>query len=403
MQLLKQRDGGMFWLLLLLWLTTGFVLMVYINFKPGFSIGYDQFPDINQHEVRERDYFYTISYQVWGLFAGVGMAGLYQFLRREFRLPSGAAGGVLALAALPFALNYTAASRSYGKDARLARDFAYDLLQSVEPYGILFTNGDNDTFPLWYLQEVEGIRQDVTVVNLSLGNTDWYIRQLRDNPTRPFVPEQSPWYAGIAPATKPGPLLTLTDREIAGLQPQLLPRALRFVAGRVDHTYPENTPLYVKDILILRLVQENAGRRPIYFSLTAGNNWLGMQSYLTEQGLALKLHADAPPDTTRLAAGLPGLPPVDVPRTDSLVWNIYRYADLAQADTLELEPTSRNITTNLSIPPLTLGQAYQQRGDLQKSVQNLEWANHLNPSTDIAQIIRMLRSRDTALFRDTTK
>jgi hypothetical protein len=403
MQLVKQRDGGMFWLLLLLWLTTGFVLMIYINFKPGFSLAYDQFPDINQHEVRERDYFYTVSYQVWGLFAGVGIAGLYQILKRDFKVPGAAAGAVLGLGLLPFALNYTAASRSYGKDARLARDFAYDLLQSVEPYGILFTNGDNDTFPLWYLQEVEGIRQDVSVVNLSLGNTDWYIRQLRDNPVRPFLPAQAPWYAGIAPAKAPPPLHSLTDREIASLQPQLLSRTLRFVAGRVDHTYPENTPFYVKDILILRLVQENVGRRPIYFSLTAGNNWLGMQWYLTEQGLALKLHADAPPDTSRLASGLPGLPPVDVPRTDSLVWHVYRYADLARADTLELEPTSRNITTNLSIPPLALGQAFQQRGDLKRSVQNLEWANHLNPSTDIAQIIRMLRSRDTSLFRDTAK
>ncbi|MBI2535475.1 MAG: hypothetical protein HYW06_00545 [Gemmatimonadetes bacterium] len=177
MQVIKRRDRGMFWLLFLLWLTTGLGLMIYINFRPGFSVGYDLFPDPNHHEVRERDYFYVVSYQVWGLFAGAGLAGLYQLIRREFRLPPRLAGGVLALALVPFVMNFKAASRAHGKDARLARDFAYDLLQSVEPYGILFTNGDNDTFPLWYLQEVEGIRQDVSVVNLSLGNTDWYIRQ----------------------------------------------------------------------------------------------------------------------------------------------------------------------------------------------------------------------------------
>ncbi len=405
MQVMKRRDSGMYWLLLLLWLTTGFVLMAYINFKPGFSIGYQQFPDPNMHEVRERDYFYTVSYQVWGLFAGVGIAGLYQLIRREFRAPAPAAGGVLALALLPFALNFTAASRSYSKDARLARDFAHDLLQSVEPYGILFTNGDNDTFPLWYLQEVEEIRQDVSVVNLSLGNTDWYIRQLRDNPVRPFVPAQAPWYAGLVPAAKPPALHRLTDREIASLQPQLLPRALRFVAGRVDHTYQEGAPFYVKDILILRLVQENVGRRPIYFSLTAGSgSWLGMQSYLTEQGLALKLHADTPPDTTRLGPGLPSLPPVDIPRTDSLVWQVYRYADLTEADTVVLEPTSRNIATNLSIPPLTLGQAYQLRGDIAHGLKNLELAYRLGPSLELAQVLRALRSRDTAaLFRDTAR
>jgi hypothetical protein len=405
LQVIRRRDRGMFWLLFLLWLTTGLGLMIYINFKPGYSIGYDLFPDPNHHEVRERDYFYTVSYQVWGLFAGAGIAGLYRLLRRELGAMGRWAPAVLALAVVPFGMNFKAASRAHGKDARLARDFAYDLLQSVEPYGILFTNGDNDTFPLWYLQEVEEIRQDVSVVNLSLGNTDWYIRQLRDNPVRPFVPAQAPWYAGITPAQPPPALHTLRDQEIRNLQPQLLPRSIRFVAGRVDHTYPENTPLYVKDILILRLIQENVGRRPIYFSLTAGSSsWLGLQSYLTQHGLALKLHASEPPDTSRLGPGLAGFPPVDVPRTDSLVWNVYQYAEMAEADTLVLEPTARNIATNLSIPPLSLGQAYQLRGERDRSVKNFEFAYQLGPSPELGQVIRSLRGRDSGvLFGDTAQ
>ena len=70
----------------------------------------------------------------------------------------------------------------------MARDFAYDMLNSVEPYGILITAGDNDTFPLWYAQEVEGIRPDVTLANLSLMNTEWHLRQLARRKTPAFDP-----------------------------------------------------------------------------------------------------------------------------------------------------------------------------------------------------------------------
>src|SRR6185503_18099621 len=132
------------------------------------------------------------------------------------------AAAVFALAALPFALNFRAASRAHGPEAQLARDFAYNLLQSVEPYGLLFTNGDNDTFPLWYLQEAEGFRQDVQVVNLSLVATDWFIRQLRDNPVRRFDPVQAPWLAHLAPSQPPPPPHSLTDAQIEQVVPQAL-------------------------------------------------------------------------------------------------------------------------------------------------------------------------------------
>ena len=104
-----------------------------------------------------------------------------------------AAAPVLVLALVPLGLNWSWASRA-GDYA--ARDWAYDLLMSVEPYAVLFTNGDNDTFPLWYMQEVEGVRKDVTVIVGMYLNTSWYPKQLQElsSPER-----QRPFDPGLAP------------------------------------------------------------------------------------------------------------------------------------------------------------------------------------------------------------
>jgi hypothetical protein len=365
--------------------------MGYMNFKPGFSLAGDLFPQSDQHEVRERDYFFTVSFQVWGLYAGIGLAALGQAVRQRWGAAGrGLAAGLLAVALLPFVFNFSAASRRHQPTATLARDFAYDLLQSVEPYGILFTYGDNDTFPLWYLQEVEGVRQDVVVVNLSLGNTDWFIRQLRDNPVRRFDPGQAPWYAPLAPAAPPPPVHSWTDAEIAIVQPQLTSRALLFRAGQVSRTIPRETPLYVKDILMMRLMQENAGRRPIYYSVTAGpGNWQGLQPYLTSQGLVLRVNF-TPPDSSRLVTGAVFGIPVDLPRTDSLVNHVYRYAELFQRDILALDPTDRTVASNLSLPFLALGEAFETRGDRARSLESLRKSNHLAPTPDLGDVIRQL-------------
>ena len=222
---------------------------------------------------------------------------------------------VFVLALLPFALNFSAASRAHRPEATLARDFAYNLLQSVEPYGIVFTNGDNDTFPLWHAQEVAEVRQDVAVVNLSLGNTEWYIRQLRDNPVRRFDPDQAPWFAHLAPQSPPGALHDWTDVQIRSLIPQEIPNPIRFAAGLIDKEYPAGTAFYIKDVLVLKLIQDNMRTRPVYFSVTAGSgNWVDLGDYLTQEGLVQKVNILEEPDPAELAPGLPGLSPVNVTR-----------------------------------------------------------------------------------------
>lgn len=386
---LRKRDRAVFWLLLLLFLTTGPGLMGYMNFKPGYSLAWDLYPGGDNHEVRERDYFFTVSFLVWGLFTGIGVAGLYRLAVdrvRNWRF----AAGLFAIAAMPFMLNLRAASRAHGPEAQLARDFAYNVLQSVEPYGIVFTNGDNDTFPLWYLQEAEGVRQDVQVVNLSLVATDWFIRQMRDNPVRPFDPKQAPHFAHLAPAQPPPPAHSLTDAEISQVVPQVLPEDYTFRVGPIEQTFKAGTVLYQANIMTLRLIQENLTRRPIYFSITSGSgSWMGLSKYLTEEALVLRLHPGAPKDSSRFDQGLFNTM-VDVPRSDSLAWNVYRYARLFEVDSLDLDPTSQNIASNLSIPFLSLGNAWAMRGNRARSAENFRRAYQLSPSPQLKQVTESL-------------
>jgi hypothetical protein len=388
------------------------------------------------HEVRERDYFYTVSFVCWGLWAGLGLATAFRALRERLKNGSPiAVAPIFLVALLPFVLNFRVASRKHGPEATLARDFAYNMLQSAEPYAILFTNGDNDTFPLWYLQEVEGVRQDVVNVNLSLVNTPWYIQQLRDNPARPYRPDSAALALyGPGPATipacspaqvdtlqawarragrrpldlshgTPACLHTLNDDVIATMEPQLLPRDLVLGVRGLTHTYPAGTPLYVKDIMSLRLIQENLGKRPIYFALTAGGGArMGLEAFITQQGLAFKLW----PDSVRPAPGLvQGLwnAPLEVDRTRRLMWETYRYARLFQVDSLELDPTNENIAGNMSFPYLSLGEGYRQLGHVDSMLMNYRRAFHLSPSTELGSWLRQFEQveRNPVLLPDTAR
>ena len=154
------------WAITLFFLLTGIAIVIYTNHKP--------------FEPRERDYAFVGSFYAYAIWIGIGALGLWDMLRKKVN-PRIAAYSVIAVAlvAVPgrmAAENWDDHDRS---NRYTARDIAKAYLDSCEPNAILFTNGDNDTFPLWYVQEVEGYRTDVRVVNLSLLNTDWYIDQQR--------------------------------------------------------------------------------------------------------------------------------------------------------------------------------------------------------------------------------
>ncbi len=146
--------------------------MLYLNLKAGPSIGWGLLPDEAPHEARERDYFFVFGFWTWGLWAGVGAVAL------ATRLRLGAATGI-ALAAITIPLNWYAVDRTREPEASITRTSAAALLRGVPARGVLFVAADNDTYPLWYLQQVEGIREDVTVVAIPLLPADWYRAELR--------------------------------------------------------------------------------------------------------------------------------------------------------------------------------------------------------------------------------
>jgi transmembrane protein TMEM260 (protein O-mannosyltransferase) len=396
--LLQRRTDRAAWrLLLLLFLITGLGLVAYMNFRPGYARWYEFYENARDHEVRERDYFFVVSFIVWGVWSGIGLAGLIGtgMARAEaMRANVGRlAPAILLLAAVPVALNWSQASRRQGADARLAADFAYDLLNSVPPYGILFTYGDNDTFPLWWAQEVEGIRRDVTVVCLALANTDWYMRQLRDTPTRPVdLATLPPVWRGAVPARPEWPLHSLTDSMIAvAMRGYAAPRKEEVVLGPITRTLEQGTVLYPSDILMLSLIQQNLGRRPVVWAITTGRSFGGLAHYVVQQGLGFRLGTVAP-DTTNPALDLRRLAtvPLDLPTTERLVYDTYRYAGLLEKGAGSLETTSAGIASSLTFPSVQLAYAYSARGDTARMERALDHAGRLSPGPRIRAALRSL-------------
>lgn len=163
-QMNKSKNDAL--VIFLLFLFTGIAIVVYLN----------QYP----FQPRERDYAYVGSFYAFAIWIGLGVLGVNNFLSKKIsKLKSSVIATLLCLIFVPTIMakeNWDDHDRS---NRYTARDVATNYLNSCAPNAIIFTNGDNDTFPLWYAQEVEGIRTDIRVVNLSLFNTDWYIDQMK--------------------------------------------------------------------------------------------------------------------------------------------------------------------------------------------------------------------------------
>ena len=163
-----ERDKRGSWLVFLMFFMTGIAIVLYLNQPP--------------YQVRERDYAYAGSFYMFSIWIGLGVAALYRWLSDALKntsprvLATAVSALCLGVPALMAARNWDDHDRSH---RYTAPEMAFNYLHSVGPNGMLVTHGDNDTFPLWYAQEIEGVRTDVRVVNTSLLGTDWYIDQMK--------------------------------------------------------------------------------------------------------------------------------------------------------------------------------------------------------------------------------
>ncbi|RLC50202.1 MAG: membrane protein [Candidatus Cloacimonadota bacterium] len=285
--------------------------------------------NLSDGEVRDRDYFFATAYNFWTFWMAVGSIGLIDYLRKRNKAATiVVAALLLLLPIINFASQYFIHDRSR---EYIALDYGQNILNSVEENAIIFTNGDNDTFPVWYAQAVYdpaaieyippsnegqptdveeiiydtstnptevtrknieramkfkndqcfGIRKDVTIANLSLLNTPWYIHQLidhegvefnipsshidqcQDNPNSVLYPKQVPKDSSL---------------KIKGVKP----------GDEFTVTFKKGAVLYVKDLAVIQIIKDNYGKRPIYFAVTTPDA-IGFEGHLQNEGMVDRL------------------------------------------------------------------------------------------------------------------
>jgi len=371
-----KRDPSSFWFFGPLIFTVTLALIFYMNFKYGFT----QSPELGNsvpREVRDRDYFYLWSYSAWSVWAGLGLVWLWELaaslLASDQEMQRSAADGrprfaarswalvspILLVAFIPFFGNLRDAPRS---GDTFTRDWAVDVLNSVEPYGILITNGDNDTFPLWYAQEVEGVRQDVTVAVTSLLNTDWYVRQIVRRPTRPYDAAKGPaLYRDRQWPVPTVPPLALTLQEADAVAPYTeLPSAREFTKDSITAVLRAGV-LSRDQMLTLRMLHDAFPQRGMFFTSSGYAQQLGLGKYLTSVGIVSKLNPTVPPASPRYVP-IQGYGAIDLTASMSLWDSTYLAPKALIRMDRWVDRASVDIPLRYVVTAAVLGEALSEHG-----------------------------------------
>ncbi|MEL7119622.1 MAG: DUF2723 domain-containing protein [Bacteroidota bacterium] len=307
--------------LLALFIITGIGIIIYSNQPP--------------REPRERDYVLVGSFFTYSIWIGMAVIALFEILKKRVKLSgtiSAALAGLVILIA-PILMG----TQNYDDNSRMlttgARDYANNFLQSCEENAIIFTYGDNDTYPLWYAQEVEGIRTDVRVVNLSLIAVDWYInllrRKINDSPAIDFTIDQEDLrgrkriqvlYYGdgqndpemsasdflkfigddhplpLQDGSKTESYMPTKNVYLPVNRQQMLSSGMvgiedtANIVSRIPFNLSNKNYIFKDDLAVMDIITSNFGKRPIYFAVTCRpEKFLGLQNYMQLEGLSLKL------------------------------------------------------------------------------------------------------------------
>jgi Flp pilus assembly protein TadD len=310
------------------------------------TVGMVLFLNFTDHEVRDRDYFFTTAFHVYAIFIGIGAAWVAEWVRDSFDGPAqrwAAIGAVVLLGLQPFILLrnlWFVHDRSHNY---VARDYAYDMLAPLAKDSYIFTNGDNDTFPLWYMQYVENFRKDVRVINLSLLNTDWYIEQLKSE--EPKVP------------------MALDDATIKALGGG----AIEDSSGKIIYT----NQFMVQHIIEHTKVGPAGWSRQPYFAVTVPEH-MGYDSYFSLEGLAYRVNRD----TTQ------GL--LDERATHHNLYDVFKYRGLFKPDgswdtAVYKDENASTLSRNYAAAHLQLAFHYRRHGEIDRAITEMERVSRMFP------------------------
>ena len=437
-----RRGIRQFWVVFFLFFMTGLAIVIYLNQTPM--------------QPRERDYAYAGSFYAFAIWCGMGVTALFDLINK--RLKQNATATAAIVGAVCVLVPIQMASQTWDDHDRsnryTCRDYGQNYLMTLQEKGnpIIFTNGDNDTFPLWYNQEVEGVRTDARVCNLSYVNTDWYIDQMKrpayNSPALPISWPRLDYCSGtneyvrVNPAIKEQVLDFFKHypeeaKKQFGDEPFELHNIMKYWVRSKDedmHVIPTDTiylkidkeavkksgmmmacdsipdhmvislagktALYKGELMMLEIIAQCNWTRPVYVATTVGEgNYLNLGNNFVREGLANRIT----PFTTSAA----GARKFDTEKTYQSVMHRYKWGGLEKPGlyldetVMRMCYTHRHLLNDLALQLIAEGQLEKAKNVVQLSEKVLPAYNvpytYISGATDLARAYALLGMKDKAM------